>query len=144
MKRYLLLIFTLLGSGIIDAQSVDAEGIIGVWKSSDNSCMIKIDKMGDQFHGRIVWLGQSGDEQMILDENNPNEQLRKMPLKGTKIITELTFNDQENQWTGGKFYNYKEGAIYNCQISLQSSDRIQILKFASGEQVGKTEIWNRQ
>lgn len=128
----------------MDAQVVDANSIVGVWKSPDNSYMIKIDKIGDQFQGRIVWLAESGDQQILLDSRNPNEQLKKLPLKGNKIIKDLTFNDQDHIWDEGIFYNYKEGKTYRCQISIQSSDRIQILKFTENQQAAKPETWIRQ
>ena len=144
MKRYLILLLILVGSTVMDAQVVDANSIVGVWKSPDNSYMIKIDKIGDQFQGRIVWLAESEGQQILLDKHNPNDQLRKLPLKGNKIIKDLTFNNQNHIWDGGKFYNYKEGKTYSCQISLQSSDRIQIIRFTENQQAGKTETWVRQ
>lgn len=126
------------------AQAGDSDKIVGLWKSSSQQVMIKIDKVGDHFQGRIVWLGDSGENGMTLDENNPNMQLRSLPLKGNKIIQDLTFNPSATHWEGGTFYNYTEGKNYNCTIDMQTADIIKITKFVQNRQNGQIETWTRQ
>jgi len=145
MKRYVFLLSFLLSSySFLATQTGNPDQIVGVWKSSNNGIMIKIDKVGDHFQGRIVWLEENAGNQPLLDEKNPDERLRKMPLKGNKVIQELTFNPSEVIWEGGTFYNYKEGRLYNCNISLQRSDQIKITRFTQNQQDGVTETWTRQ
>ena len=72
MKRYFLLLTILMNAMAISAQGEESDKIVGVWKSPDKNLMIKIDKIGDQFQGRIVWVAQNGRNQIQLDENNPD------------------------------------------------------------------------
>jgi uncharacterized protein (DUF2147 family) len=144
MKRYTLLLLIFFYTVSFGGQVSDADKIIGVWKSPDNSYMIKIDKIGNHFQGRIVWLSSNGQSKMKLDVNNPNEQLRNLPLKGNKIIEKLSYSSSESLWNGGTFYSFTEGKVYNCQISLHSSNQIKILKYIRNQQEGKTETWTRQ
>lgn len=126
------------------AQAADPEQIVGVWKSSDADLIIKIDKVGDYFQGRIVWIETKATQSLALDENNPDERLQTMPLKGNKIIQELSFNPSELVWDGGTFYYHEEGKLYNCQISLDGSNQLKITRYSATHQDGIAETWIRQ
>lgn len=144
MKRYIFF-FTILFNGIgLAAQDGNPDHILGIWKSPSNKLMIKIDKVGNYFQGRIVWFDSNGKNQPILDENNPDERLQKIPLKGNKIIQELSYNSSISAWDGGTFYNHLEGKLYNCQITKQTSGQIKITKYLQNHQDGIVETWTRQ
>jgi len=143
MKRYVFLLSILVKSFAFAAQAGGSDHIIGLWKSPDERVMIKIVKVGDYFQGRIVWV-ESGDRNHIpLDRHNPDHKLRKLPLKGNKIIKELSFDTEGSKWIGGVYYNPHEGKHYNCQISLHSPGHIQITKFSQKRQNGIHEIWSK-
>lgn len=144
MKRYAFLFFIIIGSCSLSAQADDPDQIVGIWKSPSEGMMIKIDKVGNQFQGRIVWLNATEKSQPVLDENNPDERLQKIPLKGNKVIQELSFNSAEIAWEGGTFYNHEEGKLYNCHISLRNGDKIRITKYIQTQKDGIEETWVRQ
>lgn len=144
MKKYILIFSIVCSSFILAVQSGDSDQIVGVWKSSNNDLMIKIDKVGDQFQGRIVWLNATNNGQPALDEKNPEERLQKMPLKGNKIIRELSFDASNSVWDNGIYYNYKEGKLYNCRIIMQSNGQINIIRYDKNRQDSAIETWNRQ
>jgi len=144
MKRYIFLVlifFSGLGIGI---QAGNPNNIVGIWKSPSNDLMIKIDKIGNHFQGRIVWIAPAITNHLLLDEKNPNEQLRHLPLKGNKVIQQLKFNSEEAIWDGGIFYNYNEGKHYYCKISLRNTDQIEIFKISQQSQDQVAEMWIRQ
>ena len=144
MKRYIFLLSIVLISFSLAGQEGNPDQIVGVWKSASKGLMIKIDKIGDQFQGRIVWLSANQPDSPVLDKNNPNKQLQKMPLKGNKIIKDLSFNAEKMVWEGGTFYHHEDGKLYNCQISLHNSDRIKITRFLNTQQDAVGETWTRQ
>lgn len=145
MKRYIFLLSILINGVAVADQGADSDMIVGIWKSPDQNIMIKIDKIGDQFQGRIVWVAELENEQVALDENNPNSQLRRLPLKGNKVLKELSFNSTDSKWTGGIFYNHAEGKNYNCHIAFHSPDQIRITKFIQDQpEDGIHEIWLKQ
>ena len=143
MKRFVFLISIVLGSCSLIAQAADPDQIVGVWKSPSASVMIKIDKIGDHFQGRIVWIDTQNGK-MALDSNNPDEKLQKMPLKGNKVIKELSFNANDIVWEGGTFYHHEEGKLYNCTIKVQDSDQLHLTRYLSSIQEGVVETWVRQ
>jgi uncharacterized protein (DUF2147 family) len=144
MKRYAFLLSIMISTAAVAAQAGDSDRIVGLWKSSNKQVMIKIDKVGDHFQGRIVWIGDSEQGGMLMDEKNPNQQLRNLPLKGNKIIQDLAFNPSSAHWEGGTFYNFSEGKNYNCLISMTTSDQIKITKYVQNQQDGSIESWTRQ
>ena len=143
MKKSLLFFFVLIGTFELDAQIGDEDHILGVWKSPNNSVMIKVDKMGNYYQGRIVWLQSADNVQPVLDTNNPEERLRKMPLKGNKVIQELSFDPSSFAWEGGTFYHHEEGKLYNCHIVLHDKDQLKITRFVNNRSEGIAEIWVR-
>lgn len=143
MKRYVFLLSIIISSFTLIAQAGNPEQIVGVWKSTDAGMMIKIDKVGDYFQGRIVWVETTEQQKLALDENNPDERLQKMPLKGNKIIQELSFNPSKLVWDGGTFYYPEEGKLYNCHITSNSSDQIKITRYSATHQDGIAETWTR-
>lgn len=143
MKRYIFLLLLFFSGFILAAQAGNPDQIVGVWKSPGNTLMVKIDKVGNHFQGRIVWIKITNGDEPVLDVNNPEERLREMPLKGNKIIQKLSFDPSKSVWDGGTFYNYEEGKLYNCQISLNGS-QIKITKFSHNQQDRIVETWTRQ
>lgn len=144
MKIYIflfLIFFSVFGIGI---KAGNPNYIVGIWKSPSNDLMIKIDKVGNYFQGRIVWIGPVSSNQLLLDDNNPDEQLRQIPLKGNKVIQRLKFNSEETIWEGGTFYNHIEGKHYNCKIALHDENQIKIFRSNLHSKDQVAEMWERQ
>ena len=143
MKRSQLfpaLLFTVISFNSI-AENPDQ--ILGVWKSSSDDVIIKIDKIGDEFQGRIVWFKTSNDENIALDQRNPSENLRSMPLKGVKVIQELSFNALKSIWEGGKFYDHEQGKTFECRLELDDLNRIRMIVFEQNQQEALSRTWLR-
>ena len=143
MKRYTILFLILSVVFILAVKAEEPENIIGVWRSSSEDLMIKIDKIGNHYQGRIIWVNGQNREDFVLDGNNPDEKLRKLPLKGSKIIQELSFNSKNSLWEGGTFYNHMEGKHYNCRIELTGINKITISKYLSSPAETTEETWVR-
>lgn len=144
MKRYVFLLAIFFSGFGLAAQGGNPDHIVGVWKSPSSKLMIKIDKVGNYFQGRIVWVDTNGMNQPVLDKNNPETRLQKIPLKGNKIIQELSFNSSKSAWEGGTFYNHAEGKLYNCHITSHATGQIKITKYLQNHQDGIVETWTRQ
>ena len=58
MKKVILsaLVSLMLVSVSYAQNSEEANRLIGVWEPSHGKAKVKIDKIGDKFYGRIVWL----------------------------------------------------------------------------------------
>lgn len=137
MKKLFFLPFALIILFFLSAKPVKPDQIIGVWKSDGDGFLIKIDKIGNHFQGRIVRIESEEADRIIYDQNNPVEHLKKLPLKGNKIINKLAFDPASAKWAG-IYYNYKDGKYYQCTVLFETDNQIKIITFAKN-QPGKTE-----
>ncbi len=135
-------LFALISTGIF-AQSGDE--LVGVWKPSKGTSMVKIDKIGNKFYGRIVWLETPNDDDgnPRTDVNNPDESLRSTPLKGYRILKDFVFDEEENLWKDGTIYDPNNGSTYNCKIELRDENTIDIRGYIGTPVFGRTDVWTR-
>lgn len=143
MKRFTLLFLFVLIAANTKAQSGVGDRILGIWKSPRQNIVIKVDRIGDIFQGRIVWVGIDDKEDMAFDVNNPIERLRSVPLKGNKMIRDLIYNPQESVWVGA-YYDFNAGELYRCKVTLNESDQIRITRYISNQKDEETEVWTRK
>ncbi len=141
------LIYTLLVSvfclGGLMAQ--DADKLVGVWQPSNGRSMVKIDKLGNKFYGRVVWLKEPKDEngKPRTDINNPDESLRSTPIKGYRILKDFVYDEEEGLWTDGTIYDPNNGSTYNCKIELTEENQIEIRGYVGTPVFGRTDVWTR-
>jgi uncharacterized protein (DUF2147 family) len=143
MKTYLILPFIFIATSFGKSATPASDQIVGLWRSPDTKVLIKINKVGRSYQARIVWVENSEDSN-LLDKNNPNRTMQRLPIIGNKIIKNLTFNAEELLWEGGTFYHFAEGAHYICHVKVQSKDVIQIIRCSSNGEVLQSESWRRE
>ncbi len=56
MKKTILLVIMLLQMIAATAYAVGADDILGVWNNQEKDAKIEIQKCGDKYCGKIVWL----------------------------------------------------------------------------------------
>ncbi len=144
MKK-LVIAFVLSLVLILPTQANDGDKLVGVWKPSDGRSMIKVDKIGSKYYGRIVWLLEPNDADGAprTDVNNPDESLRETPLRGYRILKDFSFSDEENLWTDGTIYDPKNGSTYNCKIELKDDNTIEVRGYIGTAVFGRTDVWTR-
>lgn len=122
-----------------------ADKLIGVWQPSDGRSYLKIDKIGNKFYGRVVWLEEANnaDGTPRVDENNPDEKLRNTPLKGYRVLKDFVYDEEEGIWSGGTIYDPKNGTTYNCKIELKSDNKIEVRGYVGAAVFGRTDVWTR-
>jgi uncharacterized protein (DUF2147 family) len=129
----------------------DAEGIVGVWNTSENDARIEIYKCDTGYCGKIAYLqdpnypaddkeGMAGLP--LMDRYNPNPALRKRPLVGLRLIEGFRFLGR-NTWDGGRIYNPENGKYYKATISLADSNRLMLRGYWGISLLGRTETWVR-
>ena len=71
-------------------QSTEDPGdrLIGIWEPSNGRSRIKIDRIGNKYYGRVVWLIEPNDADgnPRTDINNPNPDLRNVPLEASVCV----------------------------------------------------------
>tara|TARA_R110002050_G_scaffold2603_3_gene14829 strand:+ start:3867 stop:4322 length:456 start_codon:yes stop_codon:yes gene_type:complete len=144
-KLLAVLLVAFFSSPALNAQSKDADKLVGVWQPSDGRSYVKIDKIGNKFYGRVVWLKEPNEEDGSprLDKNNPDESLRSTPLKGYRVMKDLVYNEDEKMWLDGTIYDPKNGTTYNCKIELMDDNKIEVRGFVGTAVFGRTDVWTR-
>lgn len=127
------------------AMAQEADKLVGVWQPSNGRSMVKIDKLGNKFYGRVVWLKEPNDEsgKPRTDINNPDESLRSTPIKGYRILKDFVYDGEEGLWTDGTIYDPNNGSTYNCKIELKEDNKIEIRGYVGTPVFGRTDVWTR-
>ena len=115
-----LLSLTLLLAFNASAQD-DGDALLGVWEPSNGKARVKIDKIGDKYFGRIVWLKEPKDPntgEAKVDKNNPDESLRSTPVRGYRMLKDFVFKG-DGVWEEGTIYDPENGNNYSCIIKLK-------------------------
>lgn len=129
----------------VSAQDAQADKLEGVWQPSDGRSYVKIDKIGNKFYGRVVWLKEPNDDkgEPRVDENNPDKALRSTPLKGYRILKDFVYDEEEEIWKDGTIYDPKNGTTYNCKIELTEENTIEVRGYVGSAVFGRTDTWTR-
>jgi uncharacterized protein (DUF2147 family) len=119
--------------------------LIGVWSPSDGRSYLKIDKIGNKYFGRVVWLKEPNDENgnPRVDKTTPDESLRTTPLKGYRVLKDFVYNAEEGLWEDGTIYDPKNGTTYNCRIELIEENKIEVRGYVGTAVFGRTDVWTR-
>ncbi len=117
MKKLALLFFVFIP--LLGNCQVNCDDIVGVWLTEIKDAKIEIYKKGQKYYGKVVWLKTPNKKngQPVKDIHNPNEAKKSRPIMGLNILTDLVFKD--NEWSGGKIYDPKNGESYDCKIWLE-------------------------
>lgn len=143
MKKLILLNTLFLLTIICFAQS-EGDAILGVWETGSGKARVKIDKVGDKFFGKVVWLREPLNEEgkPKVDKNNPDEKLRTLPLLGYKLIKDFSFKG-EKVWEDGTIYDPENGSTYSCTIKMTDENTLDVRGFIGVSLFGRTDVWKR-
>lgn len=147
MKKIILsTLISFLFFSISYAQNpAEADRLVGVWEPSHGKAKVKIDKIGDKYYGKIVWLKTPIDEETgeaKVDKNNPDEKLRNTPLRGYRILKDFTYAGKD-EWTEGTIYDPENGNTYSCTIKMTDENTLDIRGYIGISALGRTDIWKR-
>jgi uncharacterized protein (DUF2147 family) len=147
MKKQIVLLFTLFLSALTMpalAQDPGADDIVGLWESGSGKARVLITKAGNFYYGRIVWLKEPLNEEKKpkTDKNNPDESKRSAALLGLKMLSGFEFKGK-NSWEDGTIYDPESGSTYNCVISMEDKNTMNIRGFIGISAFGRTDVWKR-
>lgn len=123
----------------------DGDKVLGLWKNGEGTGIVQIYKKGDKYFGKIVWLKipNNPDGTPRTDVNNPEESLRKKPIKGLENLRNFEFVSK-NVWENGQIYDPKTGNDYSCEMKLVNENTLEVRGFIGVSLFGKTDVWKRQ
>ena len=139
MKKvfFALLILTL-------SLSINAQTIFGKWHSTNEDTgevdsVIEVYKKDGKAYAKIVEIKNPDRKNAVCDlckGKNKNQ-----PILGLNILTGLEKDDDE--WSGGKILDPRNGKIYKCYIKLEEPNKLKIRGYIGFALIGKTAYWTR-
>jgi len=147
MKKHILLLAGILFSSLTffaSAQAVQSDDIVGLWETGSGKARVNIIKSGNYFYGRIVWLKEPLNEEgkPKVDKNNPDESKRNTPLLGFRMLSSFEYKG-DNLWEDGTIYDPESGSTYNCKITMDDKNTMNIRGFIGIAAFGRTDVWKR-
>jgi len=125
--------------------AANGDDLVGIWKPSNGRSILKVEKIGNKYYGRVVWLKEPTNEDGSprTDINNPDESLQSTPLKGYRILKDLSYDEKEKVWTGGTIYDPNNGSTYNCTIEKKDDSTIEVRGYIGAALFGRTDVWTK-
>lgn len=126
-------------------ETTEADAIVGLWEPSNGKARVKIEKIGEKYFGRIVYLKEPNDPATgapKTDKNNPDESLRAVPLKGYRMLKDFEY-DKNKEWINGTIYDPENGSTYSCVIKMKDANTLEIRGYIGVKTFGRTDIWSK-
>ncbi len=142
-KLFSVLFFLML----IFSFTLEDEGdrLVGVWAPSNGKARVKVEKIGNKYYGKIVWLREPIDPVTQLpkvDKNNPDASMQNVPLKGYRLLKDFIYSGK-NEWTEGTIYDPENGSTYSCLITMKDNNTLDIRGYIGLKALGRTDVWKR-
>lgn len=123
-KGFLLLFFSLLFSTTICAQHED---ITGLWKTIDDETgrvksVVKIYLEDGKLFGDVVKLFRLPEEDPdpICDKCDEDDPRYNQKILGMTIITDMEYQEDDNEWEDGEIMDPKKGKTYDCKLWVEN------------------------
>ena len=132
---------TLLLSFILIVSAINAQSIVGKWKTIDDETgkeksVIEIYKKGDKFYGKII---------DIIDASKRNNKCnlcpdsrKDHPILGMEIIKDL--KQDRDEFEDGTILDPKNGKIYDCKIWLEDKNTLNVRGYVAF--FFRTQTWH--
>ena len=123
MKKLFLVLSLLLIASTLFAQH---EEITGLWKTIDDETgnpksIVKIYVEDGKLFGDIVKLfrKEGEDPDPICDKCDEEDPRFNQKILGMTIITDMEFQEDDNEWEDGEIMDPKKGKIYDCKLWVE-------------------------
>lgn len=141
---FLISCLCMLMMGTLSAQD-DGDALVGVWEPSNGKARVKIDKIGNKYFGKIVWLREPEDPETgkpKLDKNNPDKSMQNVPLRGYRMLKDFVYQG-DGEWVDGTIYDPESGSTYSCVIKLKDENTLDIRGYVGVKVLGRTDVWKK-
>lgn len=144
MKKIVLVIFAFVCILLSAKAQQNADDIVGVWLTGNGKAHVKINKVGNYYFGRIIWLKEplNAEGKPKVDKNNEVVSKQSKPLMGMQLVGGFEWKN-DNLWDNGNIYDPENGKSYCCKINLDNSTTMNIRGYIGISLFGRTDIWKK-
>lgn len=140
------------------AYAVNPDDILGTWLNEEGTGKVEIFKKGDEYFGKLIWLKEPNYTQKDVDDNehplvrlgipkvdfkNPDESKQSNPLMGLLLLRNFKYDIDNEEWSGGRIYDPKNGKDYKCYMQLVETNKLKVRGYIGFSLLGRTTYWTR-
>ena len=124
--------------------SINSQTIFGKWHSTNDDTgevdsVVEIYKKDGKAFAKIIEIKDPERQKAVCTECKGRN--KNKPILGLEILTGLEKDDDE--WSGGKILDPRNGKVYKCFIKLEGADKLKIRGYIGFSLIGKTKYWKR-
>ena len=123
MKLIISIFFTFI---IVSTLTAQYEDITGLWKTIDDETgnpksIVKIYLQDGKLYGDIVKLFRKPgeDPDPICDKCDEDDPRFNQKILGMTIITDMEYQEDDNEWEDGEIMDPKKGKVYDCKLWVE-------------------------
>lgn len=121
--------------------------IEGIWWNEEKSSRVEVFEENGKIYGALVYLKDNKNPDGTtpkLDNNNPEEDFQSRKLVGLRILTDLEWDEDDNEWDDGEIYDPKSGNTYSCYAHLQKDGKLYLKGYVLGMPfLGRSTLWTK-
>ena len=138
MKKIILLLLITIN------YTVNSQTIFGKWHSFNDETqeiesVIEVYEKDGKAFAKIIEIKNPDRKTAVCDMCKGSN--KDKPILGMEILSGLQMNDDE--WSGGKILDPKNGKEYKCYIKLVEDNKLKIRWYIGFSLLGRTAYWQR-
>ncbi len=138
MKKIILLLLITIN------YTVNSQTIFGKWHSFNDETqeiesVIEVYEKDGKAFAKIIEIKNPDRKTAVCDMCKGSN--KDKPILGMEILSGLQMNDDE--WSGGKILDPKNGKEYKCYIKLIEDNKLKIRGYIGFSLLGRTAYWQR-
>jgi uncharacterized protein (DUF2147 family) len=138
MKKIILLLLITIN------YTVNSQTIFGKWHSFNDETqeiesVIEVYQKDGKAFAKIIEIKNPDRKTAVCDMCKGSN--KDKPILGMEILSGLQMNDDE--WSGGKILDPKNGKEYKCYIKLVEDNKLKIRGYIVFSLLGRTAYWQR-
>lgn len=128
-----------------NSENGNADAIVGTWKSASFDYKIELYKADNEYKGKIVGLRKTRSitNKPLLDKLNPQRSLRNQPVVGMTNVSGFEYNEFDEIWEDGIFYNPSTGQTIKCTIRMKDNNTLEVSGFLGFALTEISMTWER-
>lgn len=103
------------------------EEITGLWKTIDDETgepksVVEIFIKDNKLYGKIVKLFRKPGEEPdpVCDKCDEDDPRKDQKVLGMTIITDMEYDEDDNEWEDGEILDPKKGKVYDCKLWVEN------------------------
>lgn len=145
MKKIGMLALSVLILHQFSFAQISESMVVGVWTPGHGKARVKIEKIGNKYYGKTVWLKEPNDAngKPKTDIENPEPSLRNQPRLGLRVLKDFVY-DGDGVFTDGTVYDPEKGKSYCGKITITSANTLEMRGHICGFRfLGREDTWTR-